>query len=99
MTDEEILNQLNVYGSATATQTDKFVARNKIVESFVIRFLSKSDITNIHLIPLDTKLREITTDTLHAESIDYTKEEWFQRAVIANGEIGWLTTKDMATRT
>jgi diguanylate cyclase (GGDEF)-like protein len=93
LTDEEMLNQLGVYGSATASQNDKFVARNKIIESFAIRFFSKSDITNIHVIPVDPKLKEITTDTLHAELIEYSKEEWFQRAVIANGEIGWLPTK------
>ncbi|MDR6551601.1 EAL domain-containing protein [Paenibacillus qinlingensis] len=93
LTDEEMLHQLHVYGSATTNQNEKFVARNKIVESLAIRFFSKSDITNIHLIPVDPKLKEITTDTLHTEIVDYSKEEWFQRAVIANGEIGWLATK------
>lgn len=93
LTDEEMLNQLHVYGSAFTSQNDKFAAKNKIVESLAIRFFSKSDITNIHLIPVDPKLKEITTDTLHAESIDYSKEAWFQRAVIANGEIAWLPTK------
>lgn len=93
LTDEEMLKQLTVYGSGATSQNEKFVALNKIVESFAIRFFSKSDITNIHLIPLDPKLKEISTDTLHAESIDFSKEEWFQKAVIANGEIGWLPTK------
>ncbi|OAS15673.1 hypothetical protein A8708_03575 [Paenibacillus oryzisoli] len=93
LTDEDMLNQLQVYGSVFTSQNDKFVAKNKIVESLAIRFFSKSDITNIHLIPVDPKLKEITTDTLHAESIEYSKEAWFQRAVIANGEIGWLPTQ------
>ncbi|SFT21534.1 EAL domain-containing protein [Paenibacillus sp. BC26] len=92
ITDNVILANLAEYSSDRSGQLDRYTAANAIKTTIAVRFFSKGEITAVHLLPQDSKLKAITTNPPDVPSIDYIHSDWYKQA-LAGGRTTWHETK------
>ncbi|WP_219835071.1 bifunctional diguanylate cyclase/phosphodiesterase [Paenibacillus sp. R14(2021)] len=92
VTDAAILSYLADYGSELSGPMDRFTAAKRIKTTIAVRFFNKSDMTSVHLLPMQGYGQEISTRSTVVPAEQYMRQGWFEDASRANGRIRWLQT-------
>ncbi|REE86509.1 diguanylate cyclase (GGDEF)-like protein [Paenibacillus taihuensis] len=93
ITDAGILSSLQTYGDMQSDELDRYNAANQIKSILSVRFFNKADIKDVHLFPLDTSAKEISTVGPSESRLAYVNSDWYKQAIAGDGRNVWLETR------
>lgn len=93
ITDSGVLSNLQIYGDMQSDELDRFNAANQIKSILSVRFFNKADIKDVHLFPLDTSAKEISTVGPSESRLAYVNSDWYKQAIAGDGRNVWLETR------